>query len=205
MSFGTGLLIQERTAVGSRRNHSCRMWSVSAPSRSVRRWDAKRPISIRPPHPFAEVDALSSGVFHFHEPGAFRTRRAVEYDIDVIHWGYLSLLFGVTGQFEPPLRITRSTITLYRTLDLSHPPSQQTRQPSIRSPNLAGFLRLRKRVSTFSSSGCRRAGTADSDGNAGTICSPLSVVPSWLIQSYSVRRGSWPRYLRNPAIFICTL
>jgi hypothetical protein len=51
-------------------------------------------------------------------------------------------------------------------MDLSHPPSQQTRHPSMRSPNLAGSLRLRKRFSIFSSSGSRRAGTADSEGNA---------------------------------------
>ena len=56
--------------------------------------DAKRPISIRPLHPFAEIDALSSGVFHFNESGTFRAWRAVEDDIDVIHWGYLSVLLS---------------------------------------------------------------------------------------------------------------
>ena len=61
--------------------------SMALPSRlpCIRR-NAKRPISIRPLHPFAEIDALSSGVFHFNESGTFRAWRAVEDDIDVIHW-----------------------------------------------------------------------------------------------------------------------
>src|SRR5260370_27822074 len=68
---------------------------MTLPSRlpCIRR-NAKRPISILPLHPFAEIDALSSGVFHFNESGTFRTWRAVEDDIDVTHWGYLSFLLS---------------------------------------------------------------------------------------------------------------
>ena len=39
---------------------------------------------------------------------------------------------------------------------MSHPPSQHTRQPSIRSPSLAGRLRFRNRDSTRNDSGCVR-------------------------------------------------
>src|SRR6267378_8319143 len=61
---------------------------MTLPSRlpCIRR-DAKCPISIRPPHQSAEIYALSSGVFHFNESGTLGVWRAVEDNIDVIHWG----------------------------------------------------------------------------------------------------------------------
>src|SRR5438128_1341440 len=59
---------------------------MTLPSRLPRtRRNAKRPISTRPLHPFAEIDAPSSGVLHFNKSGTFRAWRTVENDIDVIH------------------------------------------------------------------------------------------------------------------------
>ena len=54
--------------------------------------------------------------------------------------------------FDKLARTTRSTITTNKTLPLSHPPTQHTRQPSMRSPTTAGSRRRRNRVCTCSCS-----------------------------------------------------
>jgi hypothetical protein len=45
--------------------------------------DAKHPSAIRALDPLANLDRPSIGVFDFDEAGWFRSRRAVEHDVDV--------------------------------------------------------------------------------------------------------------------------